>query len=121
MTKMTATYSNHPVFRSAEAFGNACESVGFFVLHGDAMLPEFPSGTVFAVDYQIRHYVKDGLYLLNYPGMDGQQVKRVIRPGVDKHVLKVTQSNKLYEDFAVTTTTLDVAGLVVGSFIYKEH
>lgn len=95
-----------------------------FVVEYDSMAPTVNIGDLVVVDTSITWWVKDGIYLVNFPYQSPvlpatQLLRRVMRiPGQDRYRIScVDQRDGAYE---VDGDKLDIAGLVVEAFSHKR-
>ncbi|TBR09915.1 MAG: hypothetical protein EPO47_05055 [Rugosibacter sp.] len=92
------------------------------------MAPEIPGGDVVIIDTSITWHVKDGIYLINFPGKPGTQfpptqlIRSVIKghPGREDEYW-VTCLNESYQGDWIKGEDMNIAGLVTGSVRCSTH
>lgn len=95
-----------------------------FVVNYDSMSPTIKIGDMVAVETSITWWVKDGIYLLNFPRISDacpgtQLLRRVIRiPFQDRY--KIICDHQDYETVEVDGNLLDIAGLAVEALSHKQ-
>lgn len=95
-----------------------------FVVEYDSMAPTVNIGDLVVVDTSITWWVKDGIYLLNFPYQSPvlpatQLLRRVIRiPFQDRY--KIICDHQDYETVEVDGNLLDIAGLAVEAYSQKR-
>lgn len=95
-----------------------------FIVEYDSMAPTVKNGDMVAIDTSVIWWVKDGIYLVNFPNQGpaipaSQLLRRVIRlPFQDRY--KIVCDNPAYEAVEVDGDLLDLAGLAVEVFSHKR-
>lgn len=95
-----------------------------FVVKQDSMGPDIKVGDIVAVDTSITWWVKDGVYLLNFPGLGSvapatQLLRRVIKiPLQDRYVISCDNPRYIREE--VDGDDLNIAGIAVEVFSHKR-
>lgn len=95
-----------------------------FVVNYDSMAPTVNMGDMAAIDTSVTWWVKDGIYLVNFPNQcqafpATQLLRRVIRlPFQDRY--KIVCDNPAYEAVEVDGDLLDIAGLAVEVLSHKR-
>lgn len=90
-----------------------------FVVEYDSMAPTVNMGDMVIVDTSITWWVKDGIYLLNFPRQsdaipETQILRRVRRVEHQNDRYQISCDNQCYDGvFEVTGEQLDIAGLAV--------